>query len=243
MNIYQRPQFLNKFFLVDGNKGVITDFIKTEINLPASKECIKEYGYLLNDNEVKYIYEKYIAEIESDNIELVSININKEWITTKSLEIVELVNQFHDILKDDNKIGCLGDGPIPDVQKFIDAPVAKSETAFKDFINTMNQSLVETFEQTWKKGGLNKPKSIYFYNEFKDKYPKLQRILHKIKLYRHSMHHLSLEERYKNTFFDFLREDLNGRLPYFVNNGYLILQYKIIDSLSKELRVVTRQKV
>lgn len=71
----------------------------------------------------------------------------------------------------------------------------------------------------------------YFWKQFIDRYPELQNILDKIKTYRNKSNHLELTKNNKQKYYDFLNKDLNVYLPDFIENGYLILQHKILDEL------------
>ncbi|WP_409342323.1 hypothetical protein [Paenibacillus sp. MBLB4367] len=228
--IKQMPSFTNKLVIADETEGVITDFERFQIDLPKSKYCFKEKGYILSEQNILEIMKEFLKEEdEIKNIPAVS----QKWLSDNLLVATELISQFDELLKSANGVGCLGDESIPDLQKLLDSPLATNEITFKTFINVINQSLVETFEKVWKRSGLSK---VYFFSDFKVNQPGVQKVLHKIKLYRHSTHHLSLEDRFKPTYYSFLDEDLNGCLPQFKKDGFLILQYKIISELVMELK-------
>jgi hypothetical protein len=110
-----------------------------------------------------------------------------------------------------NGVGWLEDESVPDAQKLVDGYLVKNEAQYKEVLNLMNKSLVENAENIWNRNGLRK----YFWEGFRGSYSGLQRTLHKIKLYRHSTHHLSLDEKHKPTFYDFIDEDLKGCMSFF----------------------------
>jgi hypothetical protein len=237
LRIVNLPFYLNKFVISDNLSGVVSEYIKTEVSLSNNNIFIFERGYELSCDDIRIIQNNERINRASNEINMLSkITMDKQMINKLLFEITQLINEFDEVLKQYNNVGCLGEEPIPDAQKLIDSPVANNEDAFKIFINSLNQSFVESFETIWKIKGLSSAKNKYFFNGFKELFPELQRVLHKVKLYRHSLHHLGLEERFKPTYYEFLDEDLNGSLPTFVEKGYLILQKIIIVSLSSELR-------
>lgn len=95
----------------------------------------------------------------------------------------------------------------------------------------MYVSLVESLEKNGKRYGENK----YFWTFIKNNYFDLQKVLNKVRLYRHSTEHISLDERYKPVYFSYLDEDLNGSNPFFVQDGYEKIQQKILLEIEDKL--------
>ena len=152
-------------------------------------------------------------------------------MSVKLLRIVKLVTDFDEFLLNKNNIGWLGGCSVPDVQRLLESPLATTENNFKVFISSIHTSLGESMDRNGKLHG-NKN---YFWTYFKDTFPDLQKILHKIRIYRHSTEHISLDEKPKENYFKFLDEDLNGSIPFFKEHGYHILQTKIILDLETSL--------
>ncbi|WP_368293088.1 hypothetical protein [Dehalobacter sp. TBBPA1] len=223
------PQSLNKCILVDDFRGIISVFIKNELCLPSSKQGLYEEGFHLTKEEVKLVNDYYSNKRVNHTIKKIDLITTKQSLENKLKNIVKQVYTLDERMREHENIGWLGEVAMPEMTNLLDSPVAKNENTFKTFINAMNKSLVESIEQATKQHGVKK----YFWNTFKEKYPKLQRQLYKIRLYRNYMNHLVLEEQYKNTFFEFLNEDINGCFPQFVDNGFLILQTKIILDLEE----------
>ncbi|ERI92272.1 hypothetical protein HMPREF1982_02529 [Clostridiales bacterium oral taxon 876 str. F0540] len=230
LQITNYPYLDNKVLIIDSMVGFISDFEKHSLNLPKSKECYAEYGYRLTpigiESVMMHINHNYVKDINK-----LDKDYNNKWINQKILNIVKLYNQFDDELKLKNGIGWLGDEPIPDISNLIQSPLAIDENTYKIFINNANKSLVESVERFWSINGMKK----YFWEDFKKQYSSIQKVLHKIKLYRHSTHHLSLEDKYKPTYFQFLDDDLNGSMPQFVEDGFLKLQVKLLQDLQDSL--------
>lgn len=230
IEVCNSPYFDSKSLVVDEAVAIVSDFKRTNIDLPRSKECYVEYGYkVVASTQVDFISD-WIGQRKQCFLPIPA-DVSDDWVKQKMLNIIKLYYQFDEKLRLANGVGWLGDESIPDVQKLVGFELVKNEIQFKDQINTINKSLVETVESVWTRNGLKH----YFWNDFKTQYPRLQRVLHKIKLYRHSTHHLSLEERYKPSFYAFLDEDLNGSMPMFAENGFQRIQLAILGSLEMEL--------
>lgn len=229
--VFNYPYYDSKVLIVDEEISILSDFKKTELELHSTKEAIAEFGYLLKEEELlakilsrieqyrKTIKPKYVGNTDSD------------WFRNKMVKIIELYYQFDDKLKIINNIGWLEDESIPDIQKLLNVGLVSNEMQFKDLLNTMNKSLVEFVEAVWKR---NNQKS-FFWDGFKNEFPDLQKVMHKIKLYRNYTHHIVLEDKYKPTFYKFIDEDLGGSMPMFVENGYKIIQVKLIEEMEQAL--------
>lgn len=225
------PCFDSKILMIDDTTAVVSDFRKTELNLVHSKACFAEYGYKIHSEDAISLIKKRINGLRRVQTNI-SKDINEKWYREKMLSIISLYYQFDDTIKQKNNIGWLEEDAIPDVQKLVSYGLVKNEEMYKDFFNLINKSLVENVENYWTRNNLKG----YFWNGFKNEYPDLQKILHKIKLYRHSTHHLALDDKNKPTYYKFLDEDLGGSMPMFVRGGYQRIQLKIIESLESELK-------
>lgn len=222
------PVFQNSS-VISENQGVLSYLEKHGLKAPTSKYGITETGFLLNEKESKeYIKEKFKPLIDSKHIHNV---ISKEELKSKLFRIVQLVTDFDEYLLNINNIGWIGGGAIPDVQRLLESPLANTENDFKVFISSIHTSLGESLDKNGKSHG----DKNYFWNYFKNTFPDLQKVMHKIRIYRHSTEHIALDEKPKENYFKFLDEDLDGSLPFFKDNGYRILQTKIILDLEQSL--------
>lgn len=228
LTVINIPIFHNNV-VISENKGVLSYLEKHELNAPASKYGITETGFLMNETETKeYINDKFKSHIE---LKQEYYNISKEELKDKLLRIAQLVTDFDEYLLNINNIGWIGGGMIPDLQRLLESPVANTENNFKVFISSIHTSLGESLEKNGKRNG----DKSYFWSYFKNTFPDLQKILHKIRIYRHSTEHISLEEKPKENYYKFLDEDLGGSMPFFKENGFRILQIKIIRDLEEIL--------
>lgn len=225
------PHYLNKFIIVDEKSGVISEFIKNDLYLPISKQGLCEEGFPLTIEDFE-IVKGYVNNMRITNLtNRTDLITARDVLEDKLKDIVRQVYTLDEKMRQYEAIGWLGEGSIPEIANLLSSPVAKNENSFKTFINAMNKAFVESLEQATR---LNGGKG-YFWNIFKNKYPNLQRQLYKIRLYRNYMNHLVLEEKYKEPFFSFLNEDIYGCYPQLVENGYLILQTKMILDLENVL--------
>ena len=226
------PLFLQKFIIIDDQEGILSDYQKHNVYLAQTQVGYVESGYLLDKTAIEYIQMSLVnPEIESLKA-LIPKQIDKKWLNSKLENIMKLVNALDDELKVRNGVGWLGDLPIPNKSNLLNAPKAVNETTFKEFINSTNQSFSESVDFTGKRAKMPK----YFWGNFKSLCPNVQRILHKIRMYRNFANHLEIDSNYKAIFYEYLDEDLLGRLPQFVKDGYLCLQIKLIEDLEKEIR-------
>lgn len=223
----QAPLLGNKLIIVDDNSGVISDFRRIPIYLPQSQEGFAEYGYSLNKQNVEKCKSIINPEIQKSD-SLKPKRVDKQWLSTKMKTIIGLINKVDERLKDSSDKGWLGDSVIPNINALQTVPLASSEDSFKTFITAANISITESIEAV---------KKNYFWNEFKTICPSLLfHILEKIRMYRNFCNHIEIDEKYKSKFYQFLDEDLAGRLPYFIDNGFLYLQIKLLEDLETELR-------
>ncbi|ASZ16677.1 MULTISPECIES: hypothetical protein [Bacillus] len=235
--VFHVSEYQNKILLMDGKEGIVSSFVQSELNLPTSEYSLAEYGYPLKKEQiVSCMHEKFGCC--TDQI-IKHTSLNSQQLKQKIKCISELVNEFDEQLLQLNDMGWIGGEVIPNLQQFLDVPLCKTENQFKVFISSLHISLIESFDRTVRANG----KKQYFWNEFKTEFPELQKILHKIRLYRHSTEHISLEEKYKEKYFQFMEEDLNCSIPLLVEKGYLILQEKILSDLESVLRFYLKKKI
>ncbi|WP_434715028.1 hypothetical protein LS996_27900 (plasmid) [Bacillus cereus] len=222
------PEIQHPVVIADG-KGILSYLVKNELNLPKSKYGITEKGFLLDADQVKTVVNTIFMPVDS------MINrqnlISKSELENKLRRIIQLVIEFDEYLLGKNNIGWLGGNSFPDAQRVLESPVATNENRFKVFISSMHTSLGESLEKNGKIHG--EPK--YFWNYFKNEFPELQKVLHKIRVYRNSTEHLVLEPQAKQNYFRFLDEDLDGAIPFLKDCGYHTLQTKVVMELERAL--------
>ncbi|MGM2821197.1 hypothetical protein [Bacillus cereus group sp. Bce001] len=218
--------------LIADDAGIASYLISHDLKLPTSKLGITETGILLNSNQAEACLKEILSVSKYNKYE--SNLISKQELTTKLMKIIHLVTDVDEYILNKNNIGWTGGQSLPDVQRLLESPVATSENNFKVFISSIHTSLGESLENNGKSHGDNK----YFWNYFKETFPDLHKVLHKIRVYRHSTEHLLLEAKAKKNYFAFLDEDLDGAMPFLKANGYHVLQTKIVLELEQALETL-----
>jgi hypothetical protein len=218
--------------VVSENQGIVSYFMKHEIKAPTSKFGITETGFVLNPNGFSVLVnEKFTSNKDSKReFELIS----RSDLKNKLFKIVQLVSDFDEYLLNKNNIGWIGGEAVPDLQRLLESPVATTENNFKVFMSSIHTSLGESLEKNGKVHG----QKSYFWSYFKDTFPEIHKVLHKIRIYRHSTEHISLEEKPKESYFRFLDEDIDGAIPLLKEDGYRILQTKLLFELEEALERV-----
>lgn len=216
--------------VVSESSGVLSWLEKHILNTPTSEYGVTKTGFLLNGKESIDVAENIFLPQISCNGQKIHLLTRTE-LQEKLKRIIKLVIDFDEYLLNKNNIGWIGGTMIPHTQRLLEAPIATTENDFKVFISSIHTSLGESLEKNGKSHGNNK----YFWTDFKSEFPDLQKVLHKIRIYRHSTEHISLEDQPKETYFKFLEEDLDGVMPIFKENGYEVLQTTIINDLEKIL--------
>ncbi|MNC07828.1 hypothetical protein D3C75_553870 [compost metagenome] len=214
-------EYTNKCVLIDANKGLVSKLVQHNVELSNSNFTLTEEGFLIEQHLELQTAKNFYFEETKENI-IIELMDKKE-METKLKGIAEMVIYVDDYLLSINGKGWISGVAIPNLQRFLSIPVATTEEKFENFVNSVMQSLIEVLN----KGNRNS----YFFVDFKNFFPKIQRVLHKIRVYRNAGHHLKLDDQVKENYFLFLNEDLNGALPMFVENGYHILQTKLIRDL------------
>lgn len=229
--IMQTPKYFNKMVLnVKCKKGIISLYEKNKIELNSTKEGIVEKFFEIKDNDFDYIYNLLSSNYDQrESIKFIPYKNNKKELLSKIENLIYLVKDADGYMFNNDNIGWVESNGIPEIQRLKESPLANNEENFRIFIDSLNKSLVESLENNAKEKCQNK----YFWNDFKINYPELQRVLNKIKTYRNKYNHLELNEKNKERYYEFLKEDMNGYMPEFIENGYLILQFKLLDELKK----------
>lgn len=231
--IYHTPKYLNKMFLnLDKKEGIISVYEKNNISLKTTNEGIVESFFKVKEEAFDSIYN--IIKDEDNGRRLLKFDLSKmdkKELNKKIQNIIYLAKDADVYMYSNDNIGWIGNDEIPDINRLSQIPLANNEENFRIFIDSLNKSFVESLENNAKPKYKN-----YFWKEFKEQYPKLQNTLNKIKTYRNKSNHLELNYQNKQRYYSFLKEDINGYMPEFIENGYLILQFKLLDELELNIK-------
>ena len=221
--------------------GQTSDFVEYSTLSEFSKH-LYSYGLVAKDDSgipfVKMpVAGRYVAMelARKENRRTLFRIIEKEsrsgWVQQKTRLIINEMRQLEGAIKSSGKDLLFGANSFPEADKFAAIVEVKSENEFEVFINVCNRCFVESIENYGKSVGKNK----YLWNEIKSSYPVLFDILHRIKVYRHSVDHLSLNPDVAALFKQYKYEDTFGISDSV--DSYFVIQQKILEGLLTAIQI------
>jgi hypothetical protein len=212
----------------------ISDYL-TLAKDPSLVKHLREYGLLTETAGYPKIsipvIDRYVSG-RAGGFSIVEEEARSAWVQQRVNSVL------HDLRALERRIDALGlpslFGPnsFSESEKFVTLGVVIDAASFDVFINTLNRCLVESIE----KFGEYEQKEKYFWS-LRSSYPSLHFALDRIKTYRNSSMHLSLTPSVEEKLQNYLREDLQGRWPSEVPDGWFILQQRVLDELFASLQV------
>lgn len=233
LNVIQSPRYINYMILnKKNNEALISKYEEHKISLNTTTIGIIERFYEVKGDAFKDVHLTLQNTIKDrDLVEIKPYFYNEQDLKNSIIRIADLVRDADGYMNSNDGVGWIGRNDIPEVQAFLDVHLANDGNKFRTFIDIINKSLVESLDINSK----SKRKVKYFWNDFKNTYPKLQKSLDRIRTYRNKGNHLQLDENNQKKYLSYLKQDLNGYMPEFIENGYLILQYIIIKELERAI--------
>lgn len=231
LSIINVPIYYPEMIIVDNEIGVLVNLEKKKIYLESSKECVIDCYYKLNEENIKEIESKIDInkEIEiTKNIKIIADKISKVKVEELYKQMNRMLVPVDQIITTYNQIGWFGEKTIPTLKNSNNVAVCRNKTMFKQFIDELNQELVETIDR-------NSGNKNYFWKEFKENFPVLQLILSKIRVYRNKEFHDKLNSTVEEKYIVFLNEDIQGRIPELTPGSYEVLQYNILKQLNESM--------
>lgn len=137
---------------------------------------------------------------------LVNQEKRADWVTQRVKSIIRDLRQLETAIQSAGTDKLFGANSFPEAEKFAEVKPVCSESDFESFFNICNKCFVESIENY----GHSISKKDYFWNEIKAAYPALHKILHRIKVYRHSQDHAKLTPTVADKYLEFWNEDTNG---------------------------------
>lgn len=234
MEIRQIPIHIDKMIINTSKKKILTLlYDEYNVNSNGTKKGKVDVAYEFVKEEFDIIYDNLNNTMHScKEPQLQNLFKNNYVLKEKIKKIIELAKDCDSLIWNYDGIGWFDQTGIPQTEKLLDIKLVEKDNDFKEFINTLNKCLVESLEFNAKIKGERK----HFWNGFKINYKELFIILDKIRTYRNKSNHLKLDCNNRNKYLMYLKEDLNGFLPELIDNGYLILQEKILFELEKGIR-------
>ena len=234
LTIKQTPHYFNKTIInLNKKESIVSIYEKNNTSLTSTKEGVVEHFYEVKSNSCELIYNIILDDNKKrEAVKCDLSHINKQVLRKMVEDILYLVKDADGYMYSNDDIGWIGAYEVPEINRFKEVPLANDEEKFRTFIDSINKSLVESLEINAIKKGHKK----YFWNDFEHRYTELQSILNKIKTYRNKSNHLQLNEFNKQKYYNFLNEDMGGYMPEYIYNGYLILQFKILNELERAIK-------
>ncbi|EOR22394.1 serine/threonine protein kinase [Niallia nealsonii AAU1] len=201
-------------------------------NKDAYVDKIEEYELGLNTNPktirhrtLHYREEKLIRENQS-NITVDSYEEKKE-ILLDITKLIKLSKELDVMMEECYGLNWLSSGQVLNQTKLLDITLANTSSKFSEFTKLLNSSFVEVLSVVGKEQGSNN----YMFEDFKNNFQTLFKALNRLRVYRNSMQHNDLDEKNLKAYIEFVKEDLNGQFPEFLDKGYLHLQKHILQEI------------
>jgi hypothetical protein len=111
---------------------------------------------------------------------------------------------------------------------FIGLSPATNKAEFDEFLNIVNMAIFESLKRNAKHA---KSDGKFFWTKFKLQYPKLFKVLDKLRVYRNKADHITLDDNNKELYYEYLNEDTNGVFIELLPDGYEYLQTKLLNQM------------
>lgn len=218
------------------SSGQFVDFRELSQEDPYVKHLIK-YG-IIHKNDNKYslkipVISKYIGQnlAREEKRRLVYKVTDKEdrdaWVRRRVDSIIKEIRSLEKTITNNKGTIIFGIPSFPEADQFKEITVVKTKSDFTSFINICNKCFVESIDIYGKSIGKKK----YFWEEIKNEYLDLYKILHKIKVYRNEIDHLELNSSSNKCFIDFIKNDFEGKTFSQIEEPYFLLQQRILEEL------------
>ncbi len=155
----------------------------------------------------------------------------KGWVKQRVESIIRDIRQLETAIRREDKDRLFGENSFPEAEKFAEITPISSENDFGAFFNVCNRCFVESIEVYGK--SIGKPK--YFWQEIKSAYPDLHAVLHRIRVYRNSGDHLSLDEKTAKKFKEYWEDDTKGISD--PAEQRFAIQQRILESLLASIQI------
>lgn len=221
--------------------GQISDFIELSTVAEFTKHL---YSYGLIDKDLfgnpfikMPVAGRYVAmelarkENRNSLYKIVDSEKREGWIRQRIQSIIRDLRQLEMAIKTANANKLFGENSFPEAEKFAGISPICCQSEFDHFFNVCNRCFVESIENY----GTSIGKTNYFWNEIKNSYPNLFKILHKIKVYRHSSDHLSLNPTVADKYKAFWNEDTDGFKD--LEEQFFVVQQKLIEDFLTAIQI------
>lgn len=221
------PKYMENVVFIDGYKGILIDYKKVPLSNSQDHYIIDERGAEISQKEFSLV-ENEISQILNSSDDDTFKYTSKDQLQSDIKDIIDSLYAIDTVLR--NKYGSFlrqtDSEDFSEVENVLKSSLAKNESSFKNFSSNLNKLLFEPIQN----------KNRIFFSEIKSSYPKLFYAIDRNRIYRNSIEHRKLSDpRQQIAYEEYLLEDLQGRSPLLVDDGYLILQGKIVQKLHEAL--------
>lgn len=225
--------------IMSQHSGYIRRLKSNNIALSTTKIGITEEIVKISESEYSELIKLIPQLVSFDEIKFTFPHIDNNWIHSKMPVLKGLLYKIDDEIKTRFGISILQQHGLTNEIEFINAPLAVDNNKCEVFLNILNKSIYEPLISNSKSNG----DPNFFWITFKSKYPKLHRVIDKIRVYRNKFMHFKLDKNNEPLHNEYIKEDFNGFMPEFIQDGYLYMQYLIVSSLEKELRLILSERI
>ena len=220
------PNFMENIVFIDDYTGIIIDYVKIPVSVDQQRNIISESGAIINFdffNKVKKKIIKLISNLD-DNI---FVYEDRNQLVN---DMTEIMDSFYDLESHIRKrygyfIRTMDSEEFTEIENVKKPKISNTESSFKNFTSNLNKLFYEPIPN----------KNKFFFGKLQNDFPDLFVAIDRIRVYRNSIEHRELDPRQKMLYEQYLKEDLNGRSPLLVKDGYAILQGKIMQKLHESI--------
>lgn len=162
---------------------------------------------------------------------IVDVEKREQWVSQRIKSIIRDLRQLETAIHSKGHFKLFGENSFPEADRFASIHAVHTETDFESFFNVCNRCFVESIENYGKSIGKNK----YFWTDIKSSYPTLFKVLQKIKVYRHSRDHLTLEPKVAQLYSNYWSTDTKDVID--PDEQRFVVQQRILEEFLSAIQV------
>lgn len=217
---------------INNNEGYILKPVKYELDLVTNNNCMTTEIY-----KIKEVKSKPEFNTEEMNSEL----FNKQSFKASMKKLIVFIKELDNLMNEYYGVGWLINNRCNNEYLLDKLDLAKDLNSFTTFTAQLYGCIGEIIKEL----GDRENKKAYFFNDFKERVPLSQDAMNRLRVYRNSVQHSHLDAKQVQQYLKYIKEDLKGTFPEFLEKGYLILQTKIvknlIDSIEQEIELIKKE--
>ena len=154
-----------------------------------------------------------------------------QWVSQRVKSIIRDLRQLESAIRSKGSCKLFGENSFPEAERFAALHSVQTESEFENFFNVCNRCFVESIENYGKSIGKKK----YFWPDIKNSYPTLFEVLHRIKVYRHSRDHLTLDPQVAQLYTEYWNTDTKDVTDS--DEQRFVIQQRILESFLSAIQV------